>query len=299
MTHKHGIDLKDAQSLKSNMAVVKSRKDEMVRTLNGFLGLFEQFKTELVRGEGRFVGPKVVQVSDGRLLTADNIVICTGSRAFVDAGIPGLVESMPMTHIEMLDLDVLPSHLIIIGGGYVGVEFAQAYRRFGAEVTVIQRQEQILPQEDEDVVACLVGILEKEGIRFLVNTAVESVSGLSGQSVKLNLKSTNGAVLTETSVQGSHILVAAGQLSKTWTWIKRVSKRQPQDMSLWMSSSEQLSQVYMLQEIAQAAHILPIWATMTFGSFLVISLAHPARKVLWDDTYRVSCSQHRSWRKLG
>ncbi|KAN0092348.1 FAD/NAD(P)-binding domain containing protein [Hyaloscypha variabilis] len=215
MTHKHGIDLKDAQSLKSNMAVVKSRKDEMVRTLNGFLGLFEQFKTELVRGEGRFVGPKVVQVSDGRLLTADNIVICTGSRAFVDAGIPGLVESMPMTHIEMLDLDVLPSHLIIIGGGYVGVEFAQAYRRFGAEVTVIQRQEQILPQEDEDVVACLVGILEKEGIRFLVNTAVESVSGLSGQSVKLNLKSTNGAVLTETSVQGSHILVAAGQLPNT------------------------------------------------------------------------------------
>jgi pyruvate/2-oxoglutarate dehydrogenase complex dihydrolipoamide dehydrogenase (E3) component len=215
MTHKHGMDVNDAKSLKSNMAVVKNRKVEMVKTLNGFLDLFEQFKVELIRGEGRFVGPKVVQVSDGRLLTADNIVICTGSRALVDAGIPGLVESKPMTHIEILDLDVLPSHLIIIGGGYVGVEFAQAYRRFGAEVTVIQSQEQILPKEDNDVVTCLAGILEKEGIRFLTNTTVESVSGLSGQSVTLKLKSTNGAALAETSVQGSHILVASGRLPNT------------------------------------------------------------------------------------
>ena len=120
-----------------------------------------------------------------------------------------------MTHIEVLDLDVLPSHLIIIGGGYVGVEFAQAYRRFGAEVTVIQSQEQILPKEDNDVVTCLAGILEKEGIRFLTNTTVESVSGLSGQSVTLKLKSTNGAALAETSVQGSHILVASGRLPNT------------------------------------------------------------------------------------
>jgi len=215
MTHKHGMDVKDASSLKSNMAIVKNRKVEMVKTVNGFLDLFEEFKVELIRGEGRFVGPKLVQVSDGRLLTADNIVICTGSRAIVDSSIPGLVESKPMTHIEILDLDTLPSHLIIIGGGYVGVEFAQAYRRFGAEVTVIQRNEQILPIEDNDVVACLAGILEKEGIRFLTNTTVESVSGLSGQSVSLKLKSTNGATLQETSIQGSHILVAAGRLPNT------------------------------------------------------------------------------------
>jgi pyruvate/2-oxoglutarate dehydrogenase complex dihydrolipoamide dehydrogenase (E3) component len=154
-------------------------------------------------------------LSNGQLLTADNIVIYTGSRAFVDASIPGLVESKSMTHIDLLHLDVLPSHLIIIGGGYVGVEFAQAYRRFGAEVTVIQRREQILPKEDNNVVARLTGILEREGIRFLTNTAVEPVSGLSGQSVTLKLKSTNGAALMETSVQGSHILVASGRLPNT------------------------------------------------------------------------------------
>jgi len=116
LTHKHGLDVKDAKSLKSNMAVVKNRKVEMVKTVNGFHDLFEQFEAELIRGEGRFVEPKVVQVSDGRLLTADNIVICTGSRALVDASIPGFVDSKPMTHIQILDLDVLPSHLIILGG---------------------------------------------------------------------------------------------------------------------------------------------------------------------------------------
>ena len=215
MTQKHGMNLMNAKDLKSNMAVVKERKVEMVNTINGFRDLIDQFKIELIRGEGRFVGPKTVQVSDGRLLTADNIIISTGSRALVDTSIPGLVESKPMTHIEILDLDVLPSHLIVIGGGYVGVEFAQAYRRFGAEVTLIQRREQILPKEDNDVVACLAGILEREGIRILTNTTVESVSGTSGQSVSLNLKSTNGAPLAETSIQGSHILVAAGRLPNT------------------------------------------------------------------------------------
>jgi pyruvate/2-oxoglutarate dehydrogenase complex dihydrolipoamide dehydrogenase (E3) component len=215
MTQKHGMDIKDAKDLKSNMAVVKNRKDEMVSTINGFKPMFDQFKAELIMAEGRFVGPKLVQLSNGRLLTADNIIISTGSRALVDASTPGLVESMPMTHIEILDLDVLPSHLIIIGGGYTGVEFAQAYRRFGAEVTVIQRQEQILPKEDSDVATCLTGILEREGIRFLTNTTVESVSGLSGQSVTLKLKSTNGAALAETALQGSHILVASGRLPNT------------------------------------------------------------------------------------
>lgn len=116
-----------------------------------------------------------------------------------------------MTHIEILDLDTLPSHLIVIGGGYTGVEFAQAYRRFGAEVTVIQRQVQILPKEDTNVAACRAGVLEREEIHFLTNNIVESVSGLSGQRVTLKLKSTNGEALAETSISGSHsMLVLAG-----------------------------------------------------------------------------------------
>lgn len=92
MIQRHGMDIKDAKSLKSNIAVVKSGKVEMVNTINGFRDMFEQFGMEIINGEGRFVGPKVVQVSDGRLITADNILITTGSQALVDAGVPGLVK---------------------------------------------------------------------------------------------------------------------------------------------------------------------------------------------------------------
>lgn len=215
LAHKHGLDVKDAKLLKTDLALVKKRKDEMLKTVNGFQDLLEQGKVELIRGEGRFVGPKVVQVSGGRLLTAEHIVICTGSRAMVDASIPGLVDSDPMTHIEILDLDVLPSHLLIIGGGYVGVEFAQAYRRFGAEVTVIERGDQILQREDSDVASHIRGILEGEGIRFLTGSMIESVSGRNGEQVSVKLKPNKGAPLTENTVQGSHLLVASGRLPNT------------------------------------------------------------------------------------
>ncbi|KIV91170.1 hypothetical protein PV10_05739 [Exophiala mesophila] len=95
MAHKHGLDVKEAKSLKADLALVKKRKDEMLETVNGFQDLLVQGKVEIIRGEGRFVGPKVVQVSNGRLLTAEHIIICTGSRAMVDASIPGLVDADP------------------------------------------------------------------------------------------------------------------------------------------------------------------------------------------------------------
>jgi pyruvate/2-oxoglutarate dehydrogenase complex dihydrolipoamide dehydrogenase (E3) component len=207
MTNKHGLEIPGAQSLKSNLQVVKKRKSEMVKAVNGFQDLFEKFDVELIHGEGRFVSPTLIQVSGGRLLTAKNIVICTGSRAVVDASIPGLVEAKPMTHIEILDLEVLPSHLVIIGGGYVGLEFAQAYRRFGSEVTVIQRGAQVLPKEDKDVVDCLSSILEDEGIRLLTGTTVESVEGTNGDKVTVHVVSSKGKL----TLHGSHLLIAAGR----------------------------------------------------------------------------------------
>jgi pyruvate/2-oxoglutarate dehydrogenase complex dihydrolipoamide dehydrogenase (E3) component len=207
MTNKHGLEIPGAQSLKSNLQVVKKRKSEMVKAVNGFQDLFEKFDVELIHGEGRFVSPTLIQVSGGRLLTAKNIVICTGSRAVVDASIPGLVEARPMTHIEILDLEVLPSHLVIIGGGYVGLEFAQAYRRFGSEVTVIQRGAQVLPKEDKDVVDCLSSILEDEGIRLLTGTTVESVEGTNGDKVTVHVVSSKGKL----TLHGSHLLIAAGR----------------------------------------------------------------------------------------
>ena len=208
MVHKHGLAIPGVQDLKSNLEVVKKRKDEMVKAIDGFQDLFEGFGVELIRGEGRFVSPKLVQVSGGRLLSAENIVICTGSRAVVDARIPGLVEARPITHVEILDLETLPSHLIIIGGGYVGLEFAQAYRRFGSEVTVIQRGSQVLPKEDKDVVDCLSSILVDEGIRLLTGTTVEFVEGTNGDEVTVHVVSSSGA---KTALHGSHLLVAAGR----------------------------------------------------------------------------------------
>ncbi|KAM0693790.1 hypothetical protein Q7P36_007047 [Cladosporium allicinum] len=208
MVHKHGLAIPGVQDLKSNLEVVKKRKDEMVKAIDGFQDLFEKFNVELIRGEGRFVSPKLVQVSGGRLLSAENIVICTGSRAVVDARIPGLVEARPMTHVEILDLETLPEHLVIIGGGYVGLEFAQAYRRFGSEVTVVQRGDQVLPKEDKDVVDCLSSILQDEGIRLLTGTTVESVEGTNGDQVTVHVVSSSGA---KTALEGSHLLVAAGR----------------------------------------------------------------------------------------
>lgn len=211
MTDRHGLDITDPERLKSRMELVKKGKSAMVETLNGFRDLFHQFNVELIQAEGRFISPEVVQTSDGRRLKADNFIISTGSRAKVDAGIPGLVDAEPMTHVEILDLDTLPSHLIIIGGGYVGLEFAQAYRRFGAEVTVIQRSAQLLRDEDEDVVHCLSSLLKDEGIHFWTDTTVSSVQGRNGESVVVDIQSPKGPA----ALNGSHILVAAGRAPNT------------------------------------------------------------------------------------
>src|SRR5262249_53313871 len=131
-----------ARDWKVEMPVVQNGKRKMVE---GMVALnFEMYRktgTELVMGQGRFVGPRTIEVaaSDGvtRTLRGDSVVICTGSRARIDP-IPGLADSRPMTHIEALDLDRVPEHLIVIGGGYVGLELAQAMRRFGSRVTIVE-----------------------------------------------------------------------------------------------------------------------------------------------------------------
>lgn len=204
-------------SHKADMKAVRQRTADLVARVNGFRGAFEAYGVELIEGDAKFDGPRLVRVTapDGgsRLFTADTIVICTGSRAFVDERIPGLVEAKPLTHIEALDLDTLPDHLIVLGGGYVGLEFAQAFRRFGAEVTVVQRRAQILPEEDSDLVEILAQSLTREGVRILTNTEVASVSGVNGKTVTVSLKSTDASAPAE--LRGSHILVAAGRVPNT------------------------------------------------------------------------------------
>ena len=108
----------------------------------------------ILGGTGRFIAPKTVEVAlpDGtkRLLRATNLIISTGTRATLEA-IPGLADAEPLTHIEVLELDRVPEHLLIIGGGYVGIELSQAMRRFGSAVTLIDRNQRLMSKEDEDV----------------------------------------------------------------------------------------------------------------------------------------------------
>ena len=195
-----------------DMQVVKQRKTDMVNGLNELHSdNFQKTGAEFVWGDGCFVGPKMIKVTDAeghtRYLTGDKIVICTGSRARI-GDVQGLKEAHPLTHVEMLDIAELPTHLIIIGGGYVGLEFAQAMRRFGAEVTVIEHNDRILKHEDEDVATVLTQVLEADGVVFSTSTSLSSVSGKSGQTVTLKGDRSGEPI----EIKGSHILCATGRL---------------------------------------------------------------------------------------
>ncbi|KAJ9139350.1 FAD/NAD(P)-binding domain-containing protein [Pleurostoma richardsiae] len=200
-----------ADAVKADVAAAKHRKADMVDGLvQMHLGKFADTGVELIRGEGRFVGPKIVQVG-GRLLTGDAVVVNTGSRAVVDARIPGLVEAKPLTHVEILDLEQLPAHLIILGGGYVGMEFAQAFRRFGSQVTVIEKHDHVLAKEDKDIVDALVEIVAGEGVHFVTSARVEQVTGVSGSTAEFTVKAGGKT----SKIAGSHILAAAGRIPNT------------------------------------------------------------------------------------
>jgi pyruvate/2-oxoglutarate dehydrogenase complex dihydrolipoamide dehydrogenase (E3) component len=198
-----------------DMSAVRSRKRKMVSTLNDiYLDNYHETGAEFIFGSGRFVAPRTLEVTlpDGtrRQMGGTNVIISTGTRAALDA-IPGLADAQPLTHVEALELDEVPDHLIVIGGGYVGLEIAQAMRRFGSEVTVIERSERLLRREDDDVAEGLRTLFEDEGIDLALNAKIHRVSGKSGQSVKIGLEQ-NGV---ERSIDGSHLLVATGRIPNT------------------------------------------------------------------------------------
>jgi pyruvate/2-oxoglutarate dehydrogenase complex dihydrolipoamide dehydrogenase (E3) component len=198
-----------------NMAGVRERKRNMVNGLvDMHLANFKASGAEILIGSGRFIGPKTIEVTlpdDGaRILQGENVIISTGSRATV-APIPGLVESSPLTHIEALDLDYVPEHLLVIGGGYIGLELAQALRRFGSKVTIIERNGRLAHREDEDVTALLSDIFREEGIDIITGAAITKVDGKSGDQVELHAVQ-NGE---NTRLSGTHILVASGRTPNT------------------------------------------------------------------------------------
>src|SRR3954452_451132 len=172
--------------------------------------LYRDSGAELVMGQGRFVEPRTIEVlaADGgtRTLRGEVVVISTGSRARIDP-IPGLAEARPMTHVEALDLDRVPGHLVVLGGGYVGLELAQAFRRFGSRVTVIDRNDALAGREDRDVSEALRELFDDEGIEVLTAMRVARVEGRSGESVRLHA--------TDGLIEGSDLLVATGRIPNT------------------------------------------------------------------------------------
>jgi len=198
-----------------NMTVVRQRKREMVDGLvKMHLDRYKATGAELSLGEAKFTDATTieVQLNDGghRTLKAERIFLNLGTHASIPS-IPGLAESAPLTNIEALELDRLPEHLIVIGGGYVGLEFAQAYRRFGSRVTVIQNSPQFLHNADADVAAEIIDAFTSEGIDCIAPTEIMSVSGRSGEQVTVVVSTPSG----QRTVTGSDILVATGRTPNT------------------------------------------------------------------------------------
>jgi pyruvate/2-oxoglutarate dehydrogenase complex dihydrolipoamide dehydrogenase (E3) component len=198
-----------------NMAGVLRRKREMVDGLVKLhLDNFQASGAELVMGEARFTESKTVQVTlnDGgtRTLQGERVFLNVGTRASVP-DVPGLVAAAPMTHIEALNLERLPAHLVVLGGGYVGLEFAQAMRRFGSRVTIIQRGAQLLQREDPDVSSALLELMREEGIEVLLQTEVLKVTGKSSAGVVLQVR----ADKAERQLEATDILVATGRTPNT------------------------------------------------------------------------------------
>jgi pyruvate/2-oxoglutarate dehydrogenase complex dihydrolipoamide dehydrogenase (E3) component len=196
-----GAPVVDMAAVKARVAaIVEASRSGLERWLAGMPGC------TLIRGHARFEGARTLRVAD-RLLTADKIFINVGGRPSVP-GIPGLDQVAWLTSTGMVGLAEVPRHLVVIGGSYVGLEFAQAFRRFGAQVTVVERGTRLIPREDEEVSAEVQAILENEGIDIR----------LGAECIRLRTHPQGAAVGTNSSAEdivGSHVLVAVGRRPNT------------------------------------------------------------------------------------
>jgi pyruvate/2-oxoglutarate dehydrogenase complex dihydrolipoamide dehydrogenase (E3) component len=199
----------------TDMKRLLARKRKMVEgEIQFHLDRFKATGAELIRGEARFVAPKTVDVNlnEGgqRTITGDRVFLDLGSSSVIP-DIPGLAAAKPMTHVEALDLDRLPEHVIVLGGGYVGLELAQALRRFGSAVTVIERGRQVAAAEDPDIAQAILENFQNEGIEVLLETQLRGVDGLSGHKVKVGVENSQG----EQTIQGTDPLMATGRTPNT------------------------------------------------------------------------------------
>ena len=193
-----------------DMTRVKARKDEIAgSSRSGLTTWIERMDdVTLIRGHARFTGPRSIEVGDEEL-TAGRIFINVGGRARVP-DFPGIDEIDFLTNSSMMEVDFLPEHLLIVGGSYIGLEFAQMYRRFGSEITVVEMQDRLIAREDEDVSAAVREILEGEGVT--VRLGAECLGFATGpEGVRMEIDCDEDA----TPIDGSHVLLAVGRLPNT------------------------------------------------------------------------------------
>jgi pyruvate/2-oxoglutarate dehydrogenase complex dihydrolipoamide dehydrogenase (E3) component len=202
----------DAGAIRVEMARIKARKDGIVDSSRaGVEAWMRGLKhTEVITGDARFVAPAVLELA-GRRLTAPRIFLNVGGRS-VRPDLPGIDSVPTLDNVSIMELDHVPEHLVIIGGSYIGLEFAQMMRRFGAEVTVVERSARLLPREDEDVADGIRAILESEGVRFALASECISLS-MAGDGQRIAL----GAACAgdPPAIIGSHVLLAVGRRPNT------------------------------------------------------------------------------------
>jgi pyruvate/2-oxoglutarate dehydrogenase complex dihydrolipoamide dehydrogenase (E3) component len=200
----------DAGPVRVDMARVKARKDGVVQAsregvekwMHGLKG------AEVIVGEARFTAPRTLQVH-GRTLTADKVFLNVGGRP-TRPQLKGIDDVPTLDNASIMELERVPEHLVVVGGSYIGLEFAQMMRRFGAEVTVVERSPRLLPREDQDVSDGVRAILEAEGVRFRLGSECIALSK-RGERIVVGAECEG----EHPSIEGSHVLLAVGRQPNT------------------------------------------------------------------------------------
>src|ERR1700676_3042535 len=199
-----------AENVTADLSTIIAQKNNVVASFRG--GVQKKIELHpnihLHQGLARFTNPHQVQVGETRL-ESDKIFIDTGGRPIIPA-VPGLDPANVLTNESMMELKELPEHLIVLGGGYIGLEFGQMFRRFGSMVSIVHDKSQIVPREDPEIAAELQKILEGEGIEFHLNARSTRVEHANG-SVKVSVATSRGPM----AISGSHLLVAVGRRPNT------------------------------------------------------------------------------------